>query len=514
MLQGSILSLGALKALSGGNGQWLIFCGDQFRKLQNPSSGSWKAATDKARSDLILFPLRPSACEVCIDASSQVPFLDDEGHRRMWALTPFQDTTEPAQQPPVLDLSSASTNPEAATPASMSAAPPPGTNVLPSTVKEVHPHRHLAAFCCGFKSEFVGQIHARFARSAQGAAEQAPPAAALKMVCHCLLERPTCNVCGKGYLTMAAQGHMPMTTSQPKPEPTPVAPPAPLPCLQPPAASPPALPETPSPLPIQATPLPQPAQLPASEPPRHELAPLQPPSHMGQQVSAPPALPPAHMPMTEAPPAASKPAPAHMQHPPAPAPCPPPPLPSPTAPLFATAHPMQQSQPPMTQGATPKLAASVMGTALAQVPPKDPPTQAPFSLFGNMPPPATFGQPPMPFQSYPTLEQPTYTNPKPQAMQPVSGQMQSLQGTPSITPPQPSVRCWCGYPTSVCWTCGFGTGQVANHKSDRKVTHKIPKPLSNNKQSNRSILAGDQLAANAGAAGLVGLDTETSLLWD
>ncbi|CAE7646296.1 desi2 [Symbiodinium sp. CCMP2592] len=52
----------------GGRG-WLVLCGDQFRRLPEPKSGSWEVETDPATG---------------------VPFLDDKDHSRMWAISPFQ----------------------------------------------------------------------------------------------------------------------------------------------------------------------------------------------------------------------------------------------------------------------------------------------------------------------------------------------------------------------------------------------------------------------------------------
>ncbi|CAE7282950.1 desi2 [Symbiodinium necroappetens] len=67
----------------GGGNSWLVLCGDQFRKLPEPQSGSW---------------------EVKIDPGTQLPFLNDDGFSMMWAISPFQSKEQDRDYLPKLDL--------------------------------------------------------------------------------------------------------------------------------------------------------------------------------------------------------------------------------------------------------------------------------------------------------------------------------------------------------------------------------------------------------------------------
>ncbi|CAE7365205.1 desi2 [Symbiodinium microadriaticum] len=71
-----------LDLVRGGN-SWLVLCGDQFRKLPEPQSGSW---------------------EVKIDPGTQLPFLNDDGFSMMWAISPFQSKEQDRDYLPKLDL--------------------------------------------------------------------------------------------------------------------------------------------------------------------------------------------------------------------------------------------------------------------------------------------------------------------------------------------------------------------------------------------------------------------------
>ena len=79
----------------------MVLCGDQFRRLPEPKSGSWEVTQPfinsyKLRSGSLHCMSEPTTrswddtAQVETDPSTGVPFLDDKNHSRMWAISPFQ----------------------------------------------------------------------------------------------------------------------------------------------------------------------------------------------------------------------------------------------------------------------------------------------------------------------------------------------------------------------------------------------------------------------------------------